>query len=156
MRKPSNHPTFSIVLVGALATAFAFGGCIWDFNEGCDDDWGDECVCEDCDYPSDPPDDPEDTDDEEEDPEDYWEDYECDDQDPLNPCQEAMCEAIEGYIESLEDCVEVEEECDCTFLEECLLVYFACIDLSCLDQTDHDVGGMIDCSLTFALCIDPC
>jgi hypothetical protein len=154
MRKPSYYRTDLSVAIVALAATFAFSGCIWDFQEGCDEDWGSECSCPECDDDYYPPDSDQDTGEEE--TQSYWEEHECDDQDPGDPCQEAICEAIASYQEALDSCVEVEAECDCTFLEECLVIYIECIGTTCFDAADHDVGGMIDCSLTFALCIDPC
>lgn len=155
MRKPSYCRTDLLVSTVALAVAFAFSGCIWDFQEGCDDEF-DDCQCPDCDWDDDYPHDPLPDTDEEEETQSYWEEHECDELDPTDPCQQAICEAIESYQDALDGCVEVEEECNCTFLEECLVVYIECIATTCVDEYDHDVGGMIDCSLTFAICVDPC
>jgi len=152
MRKPSYERTDLFIAIVALTAAFAYSGCIWDFQEGCDDDW--TCDCPECDDTD--PYDPQDTDTGEEETQSYWDEHDCDNLDPDDPCQQAVCEAIESYQDALDGCVEVDEECNCTFLEDCLVVYIECIGLTCVDQYDHNVGGMIDCSLTFAVCVDPC
>jgi len=150
MRKPSYQWTDLFFAIVALCVAFVFSGCIWDFQEGCDG----ECDCPDCYDGYDPPEPPQDTDEDE--TQTYWEEHECEDQDEDDPCQQAICEAIESYQDALDSCVEVEAECNCAFLEDCLVAYIECIGTTCVDQYDHDVGGMIDCSLTFAVCVDPC
>jgi hypothetical protein len=153
MRNPKIRQSRFTVLAVALAAALAFSGCIWDFQEGCDGDYG-GCQCPECyDDDGDPPD-PQDTDEEE--TESYWDEHECDEQDPADPCQEAICEGIDSYQDALDGCVEVQAECDCAFIEGCLVAYVECIGASCVDQYEHDVGAMIDCSLAFAVCIDPC
>jgi hypothetical protein len=154
MRKPSYQWTDLLFSIVVMTAALAFSGCIWDFQEGCDEEFGSECECPECDD-YDPPDE-QDTGEEEEETQSYWDEHDCDNQVEDDPCQQAICEAIESYQEALDGCVEVEEECNCTFLEDCLVVYIECIGLTCVDQYDHDVGGMIDCSLTFAVCVDPC
>jgi hypothetical protein len=164
MRKPSTYSLATFFCLVVIIPGLALSGCIWDFQEGCDDGYG-ECTCDsyDCgdgyvpDTSGEEEEEEEEQDTEEEEtPEDYWTQHDCENQDPENPCQEAICEAIASYIEALADCVEVDEECNCTFLEGCLVVYIDCIGGSCVDQDNHEVGEMIDCSLDFALCIDPC
>lgn len=155
MRKPGYQWTDLLFASVVLIASFAYSGCIWDFQEGCDDDFGSNCDCPDCYDDYDPPDPPQDTDTEEE-TQSFWDEHDCDNLAEDDPCQQAICEAIESYQEALDSCVEVEEECNCAFLEDCLVVYIECIGTTCVDQYDHDVGGMIDCSLSFAVCVDPC
>ncbi len=147
---------------------------------------GDECECEDdfwgdgCDDDQKNGDSPKDSDDDKNDPDDddnntsddsqetdedtgtieetqtYREEHECDQVDPEDPCQDAICEGIEGYEKALGECEESSSECECAFIDSCLVTLIECVNQNCEDGQNHDVGNMIDCVLDFSRCIDPC
>jgi hypothetical protein len=129
------------LLIGHLST-----GCMWEYSEDCD-----ECDCNDS-YWGDGSgggwnDDG---------PGSYWYENECYNIDPDDPCQQAICEAIEAYEEALTECQWSSEDCDCGFIETCMVELIVCIELSCTDAEEHDVGAMVGCTLAFSSCIDPC
>ena len=148
-------------LAALAALALALPGCIMDIQEDCA-----ECVCDDglgdCGPDGDGAGDADtdgdtDGDTDEAGPESYWDEHECDQAAGDDPCQQAICEAIEDYLDVLAGCQETaESDCDCTYLDECMVGMIDCIGLVCVDAAEHDAGAMVECALDFTFCIDPC
>lgn len=130
--------------IASLLIGHLTPGCMWEYSEDCD-----ECSCDDWTWGDDGSW-------SNDGPGSYWYDNECYNVDPDDPCQQVVCEAIEAYEEALEECHWSDEDCDCGYVEICIVELISCIDLSCFDADDHDVAAMVECTLDYGSCIDPC